>query len=287
MHQQISEYLEYLEIEKTLSLNSLNSYSCDLLHFANYLKDQTIEDTSTLDRKDINSYIRHLRKNNYASSTINRKIVSLKGFFNWLTERKVLDSDPTLSLEQPRLERFLPRVLTQKEVEYLINHCRTIEETTILELLYSAGLRVTELVSIKADDINLDAGYLKCRGKGNKERLLPVGKNLTYALNIYFKLRQERLKNEGHSSEYLFFDDKGQPLTRQEIWKRIKEIAKPLNKPVSPHTFRHSFATHMLENGADLRVVQELLGHADISTTQVYTHVSKKRLKDVYFNIHK
>lgn len=280
MYSYISEYIEYLETEKSLSVNTVKSYSSDLIGFCDYIKDENISELSNIKRQTINSYIRHIRKSKCSSSTINRKSVSLRGWFSWLISKKLIIDDPTINLEQPKIERFLPKVLTIKEIEVLLDNTKTPQEKAILELLYSSGLRVTELINLKHEDLDMDASYLKCKGKGNKERLIPIGNQSKYALNILFSHR------EGKENTYVFLNHKGNKLDRQEVWRFIKRLSKSINKDISPHTLRHSFATHLLENGADLRVVQELLGHSDISTTQIYTHVSKKRLKEVYFNIY-
>jgi integrase/recombinase XerD len=282
----VSEYFEYLRVEKSLSKNTLNSYTGDLIDFVEYCQTQKLEKPEDISRQVINSYIRHIRSRNLSASTVNRKMVSLKSWFGWLNSTGIIETDPTISLEQPRIERFLPKVLTQKEIESLIHQCKNPLEAAIVELLYSSGLRVSEVVNLKTANINLNSGYLRCTGKGEKERLIPLGKQLRYALNIYLREREKQPASD-EFPDLLFVNSKGKKLTRQEVWKLIKRLSQKLNKDVTPHTLRHSFATHLLENGADLRVVQELLGHADISTTQVYTHVSKKRLKDVYFNIYK
>lgn len=280
LYSTISEYIDHLNTEKSLSDNTISSYSRDLTLLADYVKDKTPENTNQITRKEINQYIRELRNQNLSASTINRKIVSIKGFFSWAHNKGIYNTDPTITLEQPKIERFLPRVLSVKEIESIIDKAQTHKDKAIIDLLYSSGLRVSELINIKRNDINLKANYLKCTGKGNKERLLPFGDKVKYALNIY--LQEENVPEDG----YLFIDKNSNPLSRHYIWRLVKQLSKHLGKNITPHTLRHSFATHMLENGADLRVVQELLGHSDISTTQIYTHISKKRLKDVYFSIY-
>lgn len=279
-----SEYFEFLLVERSLSNNTIKAYSSDLLNFLDFLGEEKVSDFNHINRQIINTYIRYLRTAGYSTATINRKIVTLKGWFCWLIDREVIENDPTISLEQPKIERFLPKVLSVKEIETLINQSSNVSERAIIELLYSAGLRVSELIELKVSDVNFNNNYLKCRGKGNKERLIPLGNRVKYALEFYLSSNNS---DEHNTAGYLFVNQKGNKLDRQEVWRLIKHLSKALNKHVSPHVLRHSFATHLLENGADLRVVQELLGHSDISTTQIYTHVSKKRLKDVYFNIYK
>lgn len=283
----LSEYLEYLSLEKCLSKNTISSYSGDLLSFIDFIKDNDIETPETIKRNNINGFIRSLRSKGFTASSINRKIVSLKGWFSWLQSKEEIIEDPTITLEQPKLERFLPKVLSEKEIDQLINKCNQPEHRAIIELLYSSGLRVSELINLQLNDINFKSGYLVCKGKGDKERLIPIGKKARYEISYYLESRRNQIVDDQNKNDYIFLTSKGHQISRQEVWKLIKELSKSINKDISPHTLRHSFATHLLENGADLRVVQELLGHSDISTTQVYTHVSKKRLKDVYFNIYK
>lgn len=286
LYQFISEYLEYLSIEKGLSENTLNSYSSDLIAFADHLISNDIKELSSITRLIINSYIRYLRTSKFTSSSITRKIVSLRGFFYWLASNNNISSDPMISVEQPKVEKFLPKVLTIKEIESLLNLCATPDECAVIELLYSSGLRVSELVNLKLNNINFDDNYLICKGKGDKERIIPIGNKAKHALKYYISTTREECIKSTSVMDHLFINNKGKKLERQDIWRLIKSLSKGINKPISPHTLRHSFATHLLENGADLRSVQELLGHSSISTTQIYTHVSKKRLKEVYFNIY-
>lgn len=280
----ISEYINKLTDERALSDNTIRAYSRDLTGFAEFIREQKIETIDAITKKDINQFIRELRSNNYTSTTINRKIVSLKGFFQWAHNEGLNGNNPTITLEQPKVERFLPRILSVKEIESIIEKGTNYKEKALIDLLYSSGLRVSELINLKITDVNLKSNYLKCKGKGNKERLLPFGNKAKYAINVYLQERNEIKETENN---YLFTDNNGNRLNRHYVWKLVKQLSAHLGKNITPHTLRHSFATHMLENGADLRVVQELLGHSDISTTQIYTHVSKKRLKDVYFSIYK
>lgn len=285
-YQDISEYLYFLSTEKGLSSNTLEAYSSDLLQFAEFLRTESVADFAEVQKQNINAFIRNIRKTGCSAATISRKIVALRGLFNWLIEIGDIETDPTNSLEQPKVERFLPKVLTIKEVESFINACDTPLELAIIELLYSCGLRVSELTNITKKDVNIDSGYLTCRGKGNKERLIPLGNKAKYAIGIYLNSIKS-LKHQPENKDYLFINPNGRKIQRHDVAKITKKLSKSINKDISPHTLRHSFATHMLENGADLRTVQELLGHSDISTTQIYTHVSKKRLKEVYFDIYK
>ncbi|MEW5820418.1 MAG: site-specific tyrosine recombinase/integron integrase [Cyanobacteriota bacterium] len=279
-YQLISEYIDYLQSERSLADNTIKSYSSDLTNFTDFIISDNICKPIEITRRTLNTYIRHIKSEGYSSATINRNLVAIRGWFSWLLDNNHTTIDPTINLEQPKIERFLPKVLSIKEIDYLIQQAQTAEEKAIMELLYSTGLRVSELINLKIEDVNLKSKYLKCKGKGNKERLLPFGNKVQYAIDFYLSI-----KTNYSNKEYLFTNHKGNKLERQDIWRLIKRLSKSLDKNISPHTIRHSFATHLLENGADLRVVQELLGHSDISTTQIYTHISKKRLKEVYFSI--
>ena len=198
-----------------------------------------------------------------------------------------LKHNPALAIEQPKLPKRLPKVLSMKEISDLLQKDMSLIEKSILELLYACGLRVSELTDLVINNIDLNAKYLRCTGKGSKERIIPIGKKACNALKNYFKEREYIIKKYNLKTKYCFIKENGKKLTRQDVYLFINSLGKNISKDISPHTIRHSFATHLLENGADLRVVQELLGHSDVSTTQLYTHISKKRLKDIYFSINK
>lgn len=282
MLQTLSTYLEYLELEKGLSINSVDAYRRDLLNFIEFL-DTT--DFTTISRRDISTYIRKLKEEKFAQTSIIRKIASLRGFFKWACVSGVTTTNPTLALEQPKLAKKLPRVLNISEIETLLNEKLTIIERVIMELLYSCGFRVSELVNLKLQDIELKSKYIRCFGKGSKERIVPIGESAKKVIEEYLPHREITLINHSKSSKRLLILEDGREITRQDVYKFIKKQGEKINKHISPHTLRHTFATHLLENGADLRVVQELLGHSDVATTQLYTHISKKRLKEVYFSI--
>ncbi|MDD3435822.1 MAG: tyrosine recombinase XerD [Candidatus Gastranaerophilales bacterium] len=283
--QVLSEYLEYLEVEKGLSLNTLDAYRRDLSAFLEFCASEASEELTQIQRTQLNSYIRNLRGKNYSPSSVIRKIASLRGFFKWLCASEICVQNPTLTLEQPKIPRKLPKVMTISEIENILRENLNKTQRLIVELLYGCGLRVSELVNLKTNDIDLSASYLKCRGKGSKERLVPMGSKAKEALKNYFEHRDFLIKKYNLETKNLFIMDTGRFLTRQDVYNFIHEQGKKIHKNISPHTLRHSFATHLLENGADLRIVQELLGHSDVSTTQLYTHISKKRLKEVYFAI--
>lgn len=280
MYQIIGEYLEYLELEKGLSQNTLEAYRRDLSEFS-----QGVEDITKVDRMSINMFIRKLRENKLAPSSIIRKIASLRGFFKWASSAGIIDKNPASTLEQPKVPQRLPKVVSIKEIEEMLHNNLTPLEHVIMELLYSCGLRVSELVNLKTSDIDLSSKYVRCFGKGSKERIIPIGEIAKKAVTEYMTERDFLVKKYNLNTKLLLIQNSGRFITRQDVYTFIHAQGKLIHKNISPHTLRHSFATHLLENGADLRVVQELLGHSDVSTTQLYTHISKKRLKDVYFSI--
>jgi len=285
MFQILSEYLEYLEIEKGLSLNTIEAYRRDLGIFLEFISE--CDDFNSVTRMHINSYIMFFHDKNYATTSVLRKIASLKGFFKWLFANEFCTANPTLTIELPKLPKRLPKVLTVKEVEAVLNSNLTLLEKVIIELLYSCGLRVSELAELSLNCINLNSKYILCKGKGEKERMVPIGILAKNVLENYMEHRKSIVQKFNLNTSILLLKSNGHPVTRQKIYSLIRQKGLMINKSISPHTLRHSFATHMLENGADLRIVQELLGHSDVSTTQLYTHISKKRLKEVYFSINK
>ena len=282
MYQIIGEYLEYLELEKGLSQNTIDAYRRDLSDFA-----QNVEDIHTINRMNINAYVRTLRERKLAPTSVIRKVASLRGFFKWATSSGILEKNPAATLEQPKTPQRLPKVVSVKEIDEMLHNNLTPLEHVMMELLYSCGLRVSELVNLKLNDIDLSSKYVRCFGKGSKERIIPIGEQAKAMLKEYFPTRDLLVKKYNLITKNLLIKDNGHFVTRQDVYNFIHAQGKLIHKNISPHTLRHSFATHLLENGADLRVVQELLGHSDVSTTQLYTHISKKRLKEVYFSINK
>lgn len=280
MYEIIYQYLEYLELEKGLSQNTIDAYRRDLYSFAD--GDKSLED---VDRVYINNYIRGLKEKKLAPTSVIRKVASIRGFFKWATSMGILDKNPASTLEQPKVPKRLPKVITVKEIEEILHQDLTELQTVMIELLYSCGLRVSELVNLKTNDIDMNSKYIRCVGKGSKERIIPMGEKAIVALKKYLPCRELILKKYNLNSKKILINDLGRYINRQDVYSFIHTCGKKINKNISPHTLRHSFATHLLENGADLRIVQELLGHSDVSTTQLYTHISKKRLKDVYFGI--
>lgn len=282
MYQTIGEYLEYLELEKGLSQNTIDAYRRDLSDFA-----QGVEDIKSISRMTINSYVRTLRERKLAPTSVIRKVASLRGFFKWATSSGILDKNPAATLEQPKTPQRLPKVVSVKEIDEMLHNNLTPLEHVIMELLYSCGLRVSELVNLKVNDIDLSSKYVRCFGKGSKERIIPIGEQAKSVVKEFLPTRDFLVKKFSLTTKNFLIKDNGHFVTRQDIYSFIHAQGKLIHKNISPHTLRHSFATHLLENGADLRVVQELLGHSDVSTTQLYTHISKKRLKEVYFAINK
>ncbi|OIU71162.1 site-specific tyrosine recombinase XerD [Rossellomorea aquimaris] len=294
MEDQIKDYMHFLIVEKGLAKNTIESYQRDLKNYSLYLAN--VEEISTFNevtRVNIVQFLGHLKDQGKSSKTVARHVASIRSFHQFLLREKSADQDPTVHIETPKTERNLPRILSIEEVEALLE---APEESTplgmrdkaMLELLYATGIRVSELISLKMEDVHLTMGFVRCIGKGNKERIIPIGKTAMTVLEKYLENARLKLRSKKHKDEHLFLNHHGKGLTRQGFWKNLKALAKKANieKDLTPHTLRHSFATHLLENGADLRAVQEMLGHADISTTQIYTHVTKTRLKDVYSKFH-
>ncbi|MGB8956295.1 MAG: site-specific tyrosine recombinase XerD [Tumebacillaceae bacterium] len=292
MDKLIERFIHYLAVERGLAQNTLDSYQRDLNNYTEFLTRSNIRDLNQTRRANIIAYLADLQRKGRATSTISRNLASLRSFYGFLIRDGLIDSDPTTNLESPKIEKRLPKVLTVQEVEALLEgpdlgDVCGLRDKAMLELLYATGIRVSELVALNLSDVNLNMGFLKCFGKGSKERIIPLGTMaLTSVSDYVMRARVKLLRNQ--EEESLFLNHHGQRLSRQGFWKIIKKYATSatIKKEITPHTLRHSFATHLLENGADLRAVQEMLGHADISTTQIYTHLTKSRLKEVYAKTH-
>ncbi|MBP3821431.1 tyrosine recombinase [bacterium] len=279
----LSEYLEYIDVEKGLASNTVEAYRRDLGDFLEFCN---TDEYNQISRNHLNSYILNLRERKFNPRTVVRKIASLRGFFKWLCANDYISINPAQTLEQPKLPKRLPKIITLEEIKTIFKEKLNSEEALIVELLYDCGLRVSELVNLKLNNIDLKSKYIQCYGKGSKERVVPFGTNAQNAINNYLKTRDLIiLKNKIQNNKTLFLRENGKSITRQDVYNFVRKLGEKIHKHISPHTLRHTFATHLLENGADLRVVQELLGHSDVSTTQLYTHITKKRLKDVYFAI--
>ncbi|XJS11573.1 site-specific tyrosine recombinase XerD [Aerococcaceae bacterium WGS1372] len=289
MEEIIDEFRRYLLIDQGKSQNTIESYILDLRKFINFMQDNDIRDLKLVTRDSIQLFLAFMNKQGYSVSTTNRIVSSLKHFFQYLINEHVIEINPMTLIKSAKKRVKLPKALSSKEVEKLITSPDTttnigIRDRAILELMYATGLRVSELTHLKTDDIHIELGFLQTIGKGNKERIVPLGEEAVYWVNKYLDEVYPIFSSNKLNSQNLFLTQRGQQFTRQGIWKNIKKyvIKADINSDVSPHMLRHSFATHLLENGADLRLVQELLGHSDISTTQIYTHISKQRLQEVY-----
>ncbi|WP_333559501.1 site-specific tyrosine recombinase XerD [Ligilactobacillus salivarius] len=288
----LMDYLYYLKVERGLSENTINSYGIDLKLFLEYLRENEIPSFKQVNKEVIVNYMQSEKNNNKANSSILRSVSSLRKFFQYLAQEKIIEKDPMLLIDTPKKKQHLPQVLTKEEVEKLLRSPNTgqvlgLRDRAMLELMYATGLRISEIINLKLEDLHLTMGTLQTLGKGHKERIVPVGDEAIKWVNRYLEEARPKLLKQKRSN-YLFLNFHGNNLTRQGVWKNLKaEVRKAgIQKNITPHTLRHSFATHILENGADLRIVQELLGHADISTTQIYTHLSNKQLADIYNRAH-
>ena len=289
---EITDFIYYLEDEKRLSFNTVSSYKTDLLDYQNYLnKVRKINDVIMIQQEDILSYISSLKRKNLSKTTIQRKVTTIKSFHSFLKQEQILDENVSSMIERPKKELKLPTVLSVEEICQMIDNIDTstlvgIRNKAMIELLYSSGLRISELLDLNISDIHLNEKYLNVIGKGNKERIVPIGDEAIIALRKYIETSRSNLAKK--PGNLLFYNYQGNKLSRQAVFKYIKKLAKEsgIEKEISPHTIRHSFATHLLEGGSDLRIVQELLGHEDIETTQIYTHIDHSKLKDVYLNTH-
>ncbi|OZM57128.1 site-specific tyrosine recombinase XerD [Lottiidibacillus patelloidae] len=289
MNQLLKDFIDYLLIERGLSNHTIDAYTRDLTSYLTYMeKSAKTTNVNEINRMNIMNYLFLLKDSGKSAATIARHISSIRAFHLHLLRENITSNDPTLHIELPKKEKKLPKVLALAEVEALLNQPNgkktfAQRDKAMLEILYATGLRVSEMVQLDVGNIHLTMGFVHCIGKGNKERIIPLGSLAKQAIETYIQGgRKELLK--GKREEALFLNHHGKRLSRQGFWKILKLLAKEakIEKELTPHTLRHSFATHLLENGADLRAVQEMLGHADISTTQIYTHVSKERLKDLY-----
>ncbi|MDH9160021.1 site-specific tyrosine recombinase XerD [Staphylococcus casei] len=288
----IDEFLKFIQLEKGLSANTIGAYRRDLRKYETFLADQKISHIDFVDRQMIQQCLGHLHDEGASAKSLARFISTVRNFHQFALREKYAAKDPTVLIETPKYDRKLPDVLEINEVIDLLetpnlSKNNGYRDRTMLELLYATGMRVSELIQIELEDVNLIMGFVKVFGKGNKERIVPLGDAVIEYLTLYMEnIRPQLLKHT--VTNVLFLNMHGKPLSRQAIWKMIKQygIKANINKTLTPHTLRHSFATHLLENGADLRAVQEMLGHSDISTTQLYTHVSKSQIRKMYNEFH-
>ena len=297
MQKKIDEFLTSIEVEKGYSENTRVAYKNDLGQFLEFLKGQAeprVDHWSEVRKDHLLAYILHLKTvREYASTTVARKVAAIKSFFHFLVAEGFITDDPTATLDSPRVRKYLPRAIAQEDVEKLLEAAskkdtpRGLRDRAILELLYATGMRVSELVAMNVGDVDLASASVRCFGKGGKERVIPIYERAVEATEAYLSKGRVHLLRDSEEKA-LFLNQRGQRLTRQGLWLIVKGYVKEagLTVQVTPHTLRHSFATHMLRGGADLRNVQELLGHANIATTQVYTQVSNERLREVYDEAH-
>jgi integrase/recombinase XerD len=292
MNHLIDDYLNFMSVEKGASLNTIEGYSRDLNRYASFIDDRKITDMREIGTEELISYLAHLKDEGLAANSVNRSLAALRGFYKFLLREKRLESTPVAHIGLARVWMHLPDVLNREEMNLLLmqpgSHTpAALRDTAMLELMYATGIRVSELIGLTLNSINWQIGYLVALGKGDKERIVPVGQAAYNQVKRYLESARPLIL-KGRQSEFLFLNRTGKGLTRQGFWKIVKKYAvkASLGKKVHPHTFRHSFATHLIEGGADLRSVQIMLGHSDISTTQVYTHVTRERLKEVHRKYH-
>ena len=289
MDEVVRSFIDELKSDKKLSKNTLESYGRDIKQFLTFLHDNNI-DFKNVKKANVISYVIYLQKQGKAVASISRCLASIRAFYHILVKNRIVSYDPTLDLESPRIEKKTPQILTIDEVEKFLSlpngsDTKGVRDKAMLELLYATGIRVSELISLNIDDINIDLGCIKCNG--TKERIIPIGKIAIAAIENYLK-NYRKILQKGKNDNALFLNFHGERMTRQGFWKIVKyyaSIAK-IEKEITPHTLRHSFAAHLIENGADLKSVQQMLGHSDISTTQVYAEMFKSRLSDVYRKFH-
>lgn len=293
MRDALRDYLNYLSVERGLASNTLESYARDLRQYLTYLKEKkNIDDLNDSTQTMVIGYLLQMQAKGKATATLSRSLAAIKSYYHFLFRENLIKVDPTINMDAPKQEKHLPKVLAVEDVTKLMEQPDLkmpagIRDRAMLEVLYATGLRVSELIALKVSDMNLEIGYLKCFGKGSKERIVPMGSMAVKSVRHYLDHARKFLASS-IGEETLFLNHHGRPMTRQGFWKIIKKYAESgnLQVEVTPHTLRHSFATHLLENGADLRSVQEMLGHADISTTQIYTHLTKSKLREVYDKSH-
>lgn len=294
MQKWLNPFITYLSVERRLSPNTLESYERDVHQYLHYTElTYHVTDIEQSNKTHIASYLLHLRELGRASATVSRTLISIRSFYHYLIKERQLTQDPTLHIELPRQEKRLPMVLTIHEVEMLLEAPDSSlpqgqRDLTMLELLYATGIRVTELICLDVDSVNQEMGFVRCVGSGAKERIIPLGRMALDCIQLYIQTNRTKLVKPHKPEVALFVNQLGTRLTRQGFWKIIKKYAKEaqIEKEITPHTLRHSFATHLLDNGADLRSVQEMLGHADSSTTQIYTQVTRSVMKEVYDRTH-
>jgi len=292
MDQWQDQFLHYLIVEKGLSKNTIEAYSHGLSRFLNHLKEKGVHEIQEIGKFHVRGFLLSLRKRNLSTRTIVRNLVVVRTFFRFLVQEGILRENPIENLESPKVEKKLPEILTLREIEQLLERpdLQTPlgkRDRAMLEMLYATGMRVSELTQLPTQQVSLEGGYVLLYGKGSKERIVPLGSEAMKWVTLYLK-ESRGILAKGKESPFLFINRSGKAMSRQRFWKSLKEYSRRagLRKRITPHLLRHSFASHLLERGADLRSVQMMLGHVDISTTQIYTHVTGERLKKIHQEYH-
>ena len=288
----LDEFLHYLEHEKNMAQNTQEAYKRDVLDFFAFLRENNLEDPALVTNTQVVSYLLRLKGDNKSAATVNRKLASVRAYFNFLVEKGVVRQNPTSGIKSPKIERKELEYLTLEEVDRLLampdRSIRGVRDRAILELLYATGIRVNEIIAANVEDVNLRIGFFTCPGDTGKARVIPMGRPARKAVEEYIYDARDLLLRERKEETALFVNYFGQRMTRQGLWKILKEYADKaqISNKLTPHTLRNSFAVHMIQNGADLKSLQDLLGHEDISATQIYLSVTKNRIKDVYDKTH-
>lgn len=291
MEKSFEKFLLYIKNEKGLSKNTLLAYKRDIKKFKSYLEDKKIYDLSKVTRTNLMSYLMQLQNKGKANSTISRKCSTLKSLFSFLFKRKLIEKDPSFDLSTPKVKRKLPKVLNKEEIDKLLsmpdkNTSKGIRDIAIIEILYASGIKISELINLEVSDVNLVLEFITCKSD-NKERTIPIGNMAIKALKLYISEARKKLAKDSLNKK-LFLNLNGKSISRQGLWKIIKKYGKEakINKKVTPNMIRHSFAAHLVENGADLDSVGEMLGHSDISATKIYAKINNNKLKKVYSSAH-
>ncbi|MFC1498697.1 site-specific tyrosine recombinase XerD [Verrucomicrobiota bacterium] len=293
MNALVEQFMDYISLERGLSKNTSGAYRSDLESFTRFLVSKKIRSVNSVKRKQVLEYLMAEKKRGLSVSSIARRLVAIKMFFTYLEQEDILAHNVTGAMDSTKLWKILPGVLSLKEVDRLLsapvgNDRFAVRDKALLELLYATGMRVSEVANLQLDDIHFDSTYLRCEGKGSKVRIVPFGDKAKQHLQRYLLESRSEFVGENEKERHVFLTYRGSKFSRKGIWKLIRTYADKagVEKTVSPHTMRHSFASHLLANGAPLRVIQEMLGHADITTTQIYTHVDKGRLKSIHSKYH-
>lgn len=289
----LRSYIHFLQLEKNAAENTVASYTLDLVRYLDYLEARRVTAIEQIGEQHVSAFLGMLREIGLSPRSMSRNFSAIRGFHKFLIRDGMSMNDPTQNIDMPKLSRKLPDVPNPDEVETILNQPDTlaplgVRDKAILETLYATGMRVSELLSLKQSDVFEDVGIVRVFGKGSKERVVPIGRTAMLWISRYRHKVRGQLAKKGNARDTLFLNARGKPMTRMAIWKIVHEYTRRagIHKDIHPHTFRHSFATHLLEGGADLRAVQEMLGHADISTTQIYTHIDREYLKEVHKTFH-